>query len=183
MKIIKNMETAFIIVAVLWGVHLINPFLPVDLRTYGLQPRRIDHLQGIIFMPFLHGNLYHLLANSSTLFILLSVAMTLGRKLTFKALLIITFVGGGLVWLFGSSRTLHIGASGTIFGLIGFLMFLGFFRREWKPLFFSIIVFFLYGGALFSLLIYVPGISWTGHFFGFLSGVLAAWWLRKGKIS
>ena len=70
---------------------------------------------------------------------------------------------------------------GIIFGLIGFLMFAGIFRRDWKSVFVSLIVFFLYGGALLSLLIYLPGVSWTGHLFGFLSGVLAASWTRSAK--
>lgn len=87
----------------------------------------------------------------------------------------------GLVWVFGRSNTVHIGASGIIFGLIGFLMFMGIFRREWMALVCSIVIFIFYGGALLSLLFYVPGISWTGHVFGFFTGVLAAWWTKAEK--
>ena len=116
------------------------------------------------------------------LFVLLVVSLSFSRKLTIMAILVISLVGGGLVWLFGGSNTVHIGASGIIFGLIGFLTFIGIFRREWKALLFSLAVFFFYGGTLLSLLRYVPGTSWTGHFFGFLSGALAASWL-KGESS
>jgi membrane associated rhomboid family serine protease len=59
------------------------------------------------------------------------------------------------------------------------LMFLGLFRRNWKAVVISVAITLLYGGALYSLLIYVPGISWSGHLFGFISGVVAAWWGRK----
>ena len=83
-----------------------------------------------------------------------------------------------MVWLVGRPETVHIGASGVIFGLIGYLMFLGLFRRNWKAVIISVVVTLFYGGALYSFLVYVPGISWSGHFFGFLSGVLAAWWVR-----
>jgi membrane associated rhomboid family serine protease len=75
--------------------------------------------------------------------------------------------------------TIHIGASGIIFGLIGFLMCLGVFRRDWKALTISIVITIVYGGALHSLLIYIPGTSWTGHLFGFISGVLVAWWTKR----
>ena len=178
MKIAKNIRTAFIAIAALWLVYFIDFFLAADLRHFGLEPRQVDGLWGILFMPFLHANLNHLIANSGVLFILLSLSLSYSRALTIRALLTIVVLGGGMVWLLGSGGTIHIGASGIIFGLIGFLMFLGVFRREWKALIFSIIISILYGGALFSLLIYVPGVSWTGHVFGFIAGVVAAWWTR-----
>ena len=84
-------------------------------------------------------------------------------------------------WLSGKSNTIHIGASGIIFGLIGFMMFIGVFRREWIALIVSLAIFFCYGGLLLSLLVHQPGISWEGHFFGFLTGVMAAWWTKAEK--
>jgi membrane associated rhomboid family serine protease len=181
MKVRQNLQIVLVAVAIVWLVHLLSLVLPIDFRLYGLRPRRLDGLWGIALTPFLHGGFGHLIANTSALFVLLTVSLSLSRKLTIKALLIISLLGGGLVWLFGGSNTVHIGASGIIFGLIGFLMFMGVFRREWIALVFSIAIFFCYGGALLSLLVYVPGISWTGHFFGFLSGVLAAWWTKAER--
>jgi membrane associated rhomboid family serine protease len=178
MKLSQNIQTAFAAVAILWLVFFINIALPLDLRLYGLRPRQLNSLAGIILTPFLHVDLRHLIANSGILFILLTVSLSFSRKLTFKALWIIILLGGGLVWSVGKAGTIHIGASGVIFGLIGFLICLGIFRRDWKALIISVAIFFLYGGALQSLFIYMPGVSWTGHLFGFLSGVLAAWWLR-----
>ena len=174
----RNVQIALVTVAVLWLVLFLNVLLPTDLRMYGLRPRSVEGLWGILFSPLLHGNLHHLTANTGALFVLLVVSLSFSRRLTITAILTITFLGGGLVWLLGGSNTVHIGASGIIYGLIGFLLFIGFFRHEWKALFLSLIVFFLYGGLLVSLLRYVPGISWTSHFFGFLSGVLAASWTR-----
>jgi membrane associated rhomboid family serine protease len=181
MKIRQNLQTALATVAILWLVFFINLALPMDLRLYGLRPRHLDSLVGIILTPFLHVDLRHLIANSGALFVLLTVSLSFSRKLTFRALWIIILAGGGLVWLLGKSGTIHIGASGIIFGLIGFLISLGIFRRDWKALIISLVVLLLYGGALQSLFIYVPGISWTGHLFGFLAGVLAAWWMRAAR--
>ena len=179
----RNIQISLIIVGAIWAVFVLNLFLPYDLRMYGLRPRQISSLQGILFMPFLHGNLTHLIANTGTLLVLLVASLSFSRKLTLFALLVIFLIGGGLVWLFGGPNTVHIGASGIIFGLIGFLMFIGFFRREWKSLAVSFVIFLFYGGALLSLMTYMPGISWTGHLFGFLSGILAAWWSRQTRIA
>jgi membrane associated rhomboid family serine protease len=181
MKISQNMQIALGTIAILWLVFFINLVLPVDLRFYGLKPRHIEGLWGIFTAPFLHVDIHHLMANSGILFILMAVSLCYSRTLTFKALLIIMLLGGGMVWLLGKGGAVHIGASGIIFGLIGFLMCLGVFRREWKALVISIVISILYGGALYTLVIYVPGISWTGHLFGFISGVLAAWWTRAAS--
>lgn len=181
MDLLKNLKIALAAVAVLWVVYLLNFMIAADLRLYGLRPRHLNALWGIFAAPLLHVDLRHLIANTGAFFVLLVVSLSFNRALTAKALLIIVVVGGGLVWLFGSSNSIHIGASGIIFGLMGFLMFLGVFRREWTALGFSVAIFVLYGGAILSLLTYVPGISWGGHFFGFISGVSAAWWTKIEK--
>ncbi len=178
MRLGSNIQTALTAVAILWLVYFVNFILPMDLRLFGLRPRQLDGLAGIVFTPFLHVDLGHLIANSGLLFVLLTISLSFSRKLTFRALWIIILAGGGMVWLAGRGGTIHIGASGIIFGLIGFLMCLGIFRRDWKAFIISLAMLFLYGGALRSLFIFTPGISWSGHLFGFISGVLAAWWTK-----
>jgi membrane associated rhomboid family serine protease len=175
----KNSRIALTVVAILWLVYVLNLFWVIDLRVYGIYPRRMYGLWGILFSPFLHYDLRHLMANTGAFFVLLILSLSFSKKLTIIAYAIIALLGGGLVWLFGSSDTVHIGASGIIFGLMAFLMFSGIFRRELKTLFLSLVVFFLYGGALYALFVFEPGISWTGHFFGFLAGALAAWWTKN----
>ncbi len=178
MKIYQNLRLAFAAIAVLWLVFFLDFFLTIDLRTYGIKPRHLDRLSGILAAPFLHVDIQHLTANSGVLFILVAVSLSYSRAQTLKAVLIIGLLGGGMVWLLGRGGTVHIGASGIIFGLIGYLMCLGFFRRSWKAVMISLAITILYGGVLYSLLIYVPGVSWSGHLFGFISGVVAAWWIR-----
>jgi membrane associated rhomboid family serine protease len=178
MKIGRNIQFAVTAIIILWLVFLLNLVLPIDLRIFGILPRHTHGLPGILAAPFLHGNIQHLTANTGALFILLAVSLTYSRSQTLKAILVIILLGGAMVWLVGKPGAVHIGASGVIFGLTGYLMFLGLFRRNWKAVMISVVVTLFYGGALYSLLVYVPGISWSGHFFGFLSGVLAAWWVR-----
>jgi membrane associated rhomboid family serine protease len=110
--------------------------------------------------------------------VLLSASLIYSRKLTVKAVLVIVLAGGVCVWLLGRSNTVYIGSSGVIYGLMGYLMAVGLFRRELTALLVSLIVFLYYGGALPSLFLVVPGVSWSAHFFGFLSGVGAAWLTR-----
>lgn len=179
MKISQNLRLAFAAIVILWLVYLLNLVLVIDLRLYGIMPRHIDGLWGIPAAPFLHVDIQHLTANSGVLFILLAVSLSYSRVQTLKAVLTIMLLGGAMVWLLGRGGSVHIGASGIIFGLIGFLMFLGLFRRDWKAVMISVVISLIYGGALYSLLIYVPGISWSGHLFGFISGALAAWWSRS----
>jgi len=174
----RAIKLALTMIVALWGIHALNWFLPIDLRYFGIQPRSMEGLVGIAAAPFLHGNLNHLIANSSALFVLLAAALAYNRKSAFAALAIIIGLGGLMVWVFASASAIHIGASGVVFGLIGYLLFVGIFRREWIALTVSAVVLLLYGGALLSLLRIIPGVSWSSHFFGFLAGVLAAWWTR-----
>jgi membrane associated rhomboid family serine protease len=179
MKLRKSIKISLIVVMILWCVFLMDALLPADLRLYGVRPRNMDGLWGIAFSPFLHGSLHHLIANSTALFVLLTASLSYSRRLTVKAVLIIAVVGYGLVWLFATPNSVHIGASGIVFGLIGFLLFIGIFRMDWKALALSVAVFLFYGGALTSLAGHRPGVSWAAHFFGFLAGALSAWWTRK----
>jgi membrane associated rhomboid family serine protease len=169
----KNIKLAIFAVSMLWVIHGLNIIFPGDFRLMGIQPRTIQGLWGILFSPFLHSGFSHLCANSGALFVLLTISLTYSRKLTAMALLYITIIGGGMVWLFGSPGSLHIGASGIIFGLIGFLICSGWSHQNLKAIVVSLIVFFFYGGALLSLLIVLPGVSWSGHFFGCVAGFIA----------
>ena len=170
-----------IVVSVPWMVYAADWVVPVDLRLYGLRPRHLDGLWGMLCAPLLHANYGHLIANTGALFVLLMVSLAFSRRLTAVAVGVIILLSGVLVWVFGQSNTIHIGASSIIFGLIGFLICIGVFRREWWALAVSVVIFFFCGGALVSLFYYMPGISWEGHAFGFLSGGLAARWTKANK--
>jgi len=178
-NIIDNVEIAIICVALLWGVFFLNLILPFDLRIYGIRPRSISGLPGLLFAPFLHSGVGHLLSNSLALAPLLFFSLAYSRKLAVEAVIFIALIGGGGIWLFGKSHTVHIGASGVIFGLIGYLLAIGLFRRELLALVVSIAVASYYGWVLCSLFVVLPGVSWTGHFFGFAAGVFAAWLTRQ----
>jgi len=175
----KSLKTALFLVGLLWVVHLANLMIYTDLRYLGLHPRDRQLWWTLFTWPLLHGNFQHLAANTAALFPLLVLALAYSRRLAVKALLIIYLLTGALVWLFGRGGTVHIGASGIVFGLIGFLLFVGVFRKDWLAAGISILVGLIYGGALASLLVYTPGLSWESHLFGFIAGVIAAAGMRR----
>ncbi|OLP18165.1 rhomboid family intramembrane serine protease [Leptolyngbya sp. 'hensonii'] len=169
------------ITAIFWAIELIDLFVfRGTLDRYGIRPRNITGLRGILFAPFLHGGLGHLIANTIP-FITLGWFVMLRRTSDFFVVSIIVMLVGGLgTWLIAPPWTVHIGASGVIFGYLGYLLMRGFFERNIPSILISVIVGFLYGGLIWGVLPSQPGISWQGHLFGFLGGVLAARLMADG---
>lgn len=168
-------------VAFIWVLELIDLFIFRGyLNLYGIRPRTLIGLRGILFAPFLHGGIGHLMANTIP-FLVLGWFVMLREISDFFIVSVITILVSGVgVWLFGSP-SIHIGASGLIFGYFGFLLLRGYFERSFSSVTFSLIVGLLYGGLIWGVLPIRYGISWEGHLFGFLGGVLAARLLARRK--
>lgn len=170
----KSIKFAFGFIAIIWAVFLLGALLPaLHINSLGIRPRTFTGLAGIFFMPFLHANLYHLLSNTVPLFFLLVIARSCDAASS-SAVALIIGCGGLGTWLLGSPGSVHIGASGLVFGLIGYLVSMGLFRRSLKAAVVSLLVLFVYGGAILLLIIPMPGVSWAGHISGFLAGIFAA---------
>jgi membrane associated rhomboid family serine protease len=166
-------------VGILWIVACLDLFLGGSLCQYGIVPRTQLGLRGILFAPFLHGNFEHLIANTLPL-ISLGWLVMLRRTSDFYWITIFAMVIGGFgTWLIGASNSVHIGASGVIFAYLGFLLSRGYFERSLVSVLASALVAFIFGGLLWGLLPDQNGVSWEGHFFGFVGGMLAARWLLK----
>ncbi|MDJ0598188.1 MAG: rhomboid family intramembrane serine protease [Crocosphaera sp.] len=162
-------------VSIFWITELIDVFiLKGRLNQYGIQPHSLIGLRGILFAPFLHGDLPHLISNTIP-FLVLGWLVMLQETSDFWIVTILTMIVGGLgVWLFAAPTSIHIGASILIFGYLGFLLLRGYFQRNFVSIFMSVLVTFLYGGLVLGVLPTASGISWQGHLFGFLGGILAA---------
>lgn len=176
-----QITTLLSLVVLLWMIEFIDRFVfrgALDV-WFGIHPRTLSGLWGIVFAPFLHGNFAHLLANTVPL-VTLGWLVMLRRTSDWFVVSVITALCSGLgTWLIGASNSTHIGASGVIFGYFGFLLLRGYFERSFVAIAFSILVTVLYGSIIWGVLPTQPGISWEGHLCGFLGGVLAAWLLAK----
>ncbi|MBI6885161.1 rhomboid family intramembrane serine protease [Pseudomonas putida] len=154
------------------GGYLLNLATMGWLNSFGIIPRSMGGLIGIVSSPFLHASFFHLLGNVMT-FVPLAVmtAWTGKRNFEFASLFIIV-IGGLLTWLMGRDAN-HIGASGWIFGLWAFVVTYGIFKRDIKSIVLAILVVVLFTGLPLGL---IPrqGISFEGHIFGMIAGFLAA---------
>ncbi|KPQ34137.1 MAG: rhomboid-related protein [Phormidesmis priestleyi Ana] len=171
-----QITTLLLLVIFLWVVEAVDwtVFRGGLDQWFGIRPRTISGLWGIVFAPFLHGNFAHLIANTIPLVSLGWLVMLRKTSDWIAVSVIAAFCSGLGTWLIGASNSTHIGASGVIFGYFGFLLLRGYFERSIVAIAFSILVAFLYGGIIWGVLPLQQGISWEGHLFGFLGGVLAA---------
>jgi membrane associated rhomboid family serine protease len=159
-----------------------NTVLGGALTHFGVVPRTVDGLRGILFAPFLHGSLAHLVANSVSLLILGWLVLVFGGRRQFYWVSAAAALGSGLcAWLLGASGSVHIGASGVIFGYLGYLMLSGWFARRFWPFVASIGVTAMWGGMVFGVLPGQLGISWQSHLGGFIGGIWAARMLRARR--
>lgn len=167
-------------VALMWVLEIVDQLIfRGALDTFGVRPRTLDGLRGILFMPFLHGDFGHLIANTLP-FLTLGWLVMLREVSDFFVVTAVTMLVSGLgVWLIGATNSVHVGASGVIFGYLGFLLLRGYFERSVTSIVFSTVIVFLYGGLIWGVLPGVPGISWEGHLFGFIGGAIAANLLAK----
>jgi len=156
------------LVALAWGIELIDLFLLRGrLDLFGIIPRTSIGLRGIVFAPFLHGGLGHLIGNTIP-FLVLGWLIMLRETSDFIWVTLIAGLSSGVgTWLFGSPGV-HIGASGVIFGYLGYLLLRGFFERRPFSIALSLFVLALYGSLIWGVFPLHRGISWEGHLFGFL---------------
>lgn len=152
------------------------------LNYFGIIPGSIIGLRGILFAPFLHGDFVHLAANTIP-FVTLGWLIMLRETSDFFIVSAISMLVSGLgVWLFAPPNSIHIGASGVVFGYLGYLIFRGYFQRSPGSILLSLIVGLIYGSMIWGVLPTQIGISWQGHLFGFVGGAIAARLLSRKRI-
>jgi membrane associated rhomboid family serine protease len=166
-----------VMLAAMWAMEVIDLLPGTNFDSWGIRPRTTRGLVGIPLAPFLHSGLGHLIANTIP-FAVLGAFIALGNAARFvQVTLVVALVSGLGTWLIGSPGTIHLGASGLVFGYLTYLLVRGFFAA--KPLWIlgGVVVLLFYGGILWGLLPR-PGISFAGHLFGAVGGVLAAWYVH-----
>ena len=172
----------FTLLIVIWAVQVVNFVLGYELNQwFGLEPRDMGGLIGIPASPFLHANFNHIIANTIPLVMLGGMAAMASPKRFFEASIIIILLGGLLVWVLarGGNRV-HVGASGLVFGYLGYVIALGVFERSFRAIAMGVFAGLLYGGLVWGVL---PDqrVSWESHLFGAIAGAAAAWMLTRDK--
>ncbi|TQJ05713.1 rhomboid family protein [Amycolatopsis cihanbeyliensis] len=165
--------------ALLYLVELADVIIPAELDHGGIVARTLSGLDGIVWAPLLHAGWGHLLSNTVPVLVFGFLAMASGFAQWAMVTATIWIVGGLGVWLLGPSDAFTVGASGLAFGWLAFLLVRGIFNRSAGQLIVAAVLLLLWGGMLWGLLPGNPGISWQGHLFGALAGVLAAWLVAR----
>jgi len=171
-----------ILLLVIWCFQLFNFATNYSLNGWlGLSTRRSSGLPGILFCPFLHGSFQHAALNSAPLALMGGIIIGIDRSKFLPATAIITIIGGSLTWLLSRPNTIHVGASGVVFGYLGFLVAYGIRTRSVAAILGAVFAVVAYGYLIEGLVPAGPGVSWEGHLFGLIGGVAAAFILPNSR--
>lgn len=163
----------------MWVVEVADQVAGGRLDRNGIEPRALDGLDGVIWAPFLHGGFDHLIGNTIP-FLILGFTIALGGLVRVAAVTAVVALVGGLgTWLVAPANTVHIGASGIVFGYAGYLVARGVFSRSVGQIALGLVVLAVWGTTLLRGLAPETGISWQGHLFGAVGGVIAARLLHR----
>lgn len=160
-------------VALMWLISLLSYLTDANLAFLGVMPRQFLGLIGVFFGPLIHGDLLHLLSNTFPVALLSGFILYLHRKVAVRVMVLVYLLSGLLTWLIGR-QAYHIGASGVVYGLAGFLLFNGFLRQNRGAMAVSLAVLFLYSGLFYGLFPNEERVSWEGHVAGLVAGLVAA---------
>ena len=164
-------------VALLWVILLLGQGL--DLEQYGVRPREWPGLIGLFAAPLLHGGFKHLLDNSIPLVVVGATMLYLYPKSSLRVLPAVYLGPGIAVWLFARGGTVHIGASGLVYGLVAYVFVAGLIRHDRRAIAASMLVAFMYGALAWGVTPIQPGMSWETHLAAALIGAAMAIWLRR----
>ncbi|HZH73987.1 MAG TPA: rhomboid family intramembrane serine protease [Mariniphaga sp.] len=164
-----------------WLVELAKYILGIELVQLGIYPLHVKGLPGILFAPFIHSGFNHLMSNSIPFFILFFALIYFYRRISYRIYFMLYFLSGLTVWLSGREAW-HIGASGVVYALAAFHFVSGIIRNDVRLLTLSVVVVFLYGSFIWGILPIDPSISWEGHLWGAVSGIVLALYYRHYRI-
>lgn len=166
-------------IALIWLLEIVDIFiLRGSLDAFGVRPRSVSGLSGILFAPLLHGGFGHLMANTIPLAVLGWLVLSTRKLANFVFISLVIVLCAGLgTWLIAPRATVHIGASGLIFGYFGYLLAVAYFERSIASFALAVVVIFFYGGMIFGVFPRGGGISWQSHLFGLIGGGTAAYFI------
>ena len=176
------LKMSLVVIGILWAIFIFDAVFGLHLVRFGLRPGSIPGLVGIVTAPLLHANFQHILSNTFPLFLSLTAILYLYPRASVRVIPLIWLGSGALAWFIGRP-TLHIGASGMIYGLLAYVFVSGIIRRDMRSVSVSLLVGFLYGSMVWGVLPIRPHMSWEMHLSGAVFGVLLAFVFRKWDLT
>jgi len=176
------LNLAFWFAGLLWLILIVDTLLDLGLARYGLRPRHLDGLIGILTAPLLHSGAEHLFSNTLPLVISLTTVLYLYPRSAMRVIPVIWLGSGILAWVIGR-HSLHFGASGFVYGLLAFVFISGILRLDMRSVAVSIMVWFLYGSMIWGVLPIRPNMSWELHLSGAILGVVMAIAYRRWDVT
>jgi membrane associated rhomboid family serine protease len=176
------MLPALLVLIIMWLVYWADFLFPIDFQRYGLQAQYIKGLRGIVLMPWIHAHndIKHILNNSLPTFLLLTLLFQSYKEIAWRVFVMSWLFTGALLWFIGGSNgAIHIGMSGVIYALTGFLFTSGVLRKYLPLQALSLFIVFLYGSMIWGIFPTQPRVSWQGHLSGLVVGVILAFVYRK----
>ncbi len=174
----QSIQIVFFVILAIWIVEFINLIFGHTFYVWGILPRNLDGLTGIVLHPFIHGSLQHTILNTLPLLVLGSFVAIEGRTKFLKVTILVVLIGGFLLWLLGRS-SFHVGASLLIFGYFGFILSIAYYRKTISSILIAAVTIFMYGGLIYGIVPMNNQISWEGHLFGLIAGIAVARILKK----
>lgn len=165
-------------VFIIWFLYWVEIKFGFNFNKFGVLPRSISGLKGVLFTHFIHSDTKHLFNNSVPLLVLLMSLMYFYRKVALKVLMIGGIVTGLLTWMIGR-ESYHIGASGIVYLLFSFVFFSGIIKKHYRLVAMSLVTIFLYGSMIWYVFPIKQGMSWEAHLAGFITGIVMALVYRK----
>jgi membrane associated rhomboid family serine protease len=178
---ISGLKVLVFLVALMWVSELIDTALGGRLDHYGIAARDSEGLIGVVTAPFLHAGFGHLISNTIPLLMMGAIIAVAGAARLLAVAAVVAVVSGLGTWLTSPPHSVTVGASGLVFGFATYLIVRGVFNRSLGQLLIGVLVIVVWGGALLGGLLPQPGISWQGHLFGAVGGIVAAWLLGSPK--
>ncbi len=182
-ELLSNIKYPLFFLFIIWLVFFMDNFFKLNLYTLGICPRTLNGLKGILFSPFIHADINHILNNSLPILILGSMIFYFYKPIAWSSITWIYIISGIWLWIGGRNNAItphyHFGASSLIYGFATFLFFSGVFRKHKELMMVSAFVVFTYGSITWGIFPIDRSISWEGHLFGSVAGILVAYNYRK----
>ena len=174
-----SVATALVLI-LLWAIVGIDSLLDHRLLRFGLKPREMGGLWGILTEPLLHADAGQLAANTIAIAVLAWLMFFSGLRSFLLVTAASWLVSGAIGWVAGPTHHLLLGASGVLFGWLGYVLARAWFGRQIKWIAIAVAVVTVFSG-LFSGLVPAlhDNVFWGAQLAGFLTGAAIGAVLHK----